>query len=65
MLNKPNDAVAFARGTYEYSNRSGTATVHVPRDVMASEIASALACVLSKEVVPGGSEQRSQVSEAA
>ena len=45
-----NDHVAFARGTYEFSGKSGNATVYVPRDVMASEVVPALASVLEKEV---------------
>lgn len=65
MLKQSNDQVAFARGTYGFSNGSGTATVHVPRDVMASKVVPALASVIDKEVTYDEAEQRSDVSEAA
>lgn len=36
------DAVVFACGDYEYAGKSGTATVHVPRDVTLGDIEPAM-----------------------
>ncbi|MEG0303678.1 hypothetical protein [Gordonibacter sp.] len=36
------DAVVFARGDYEYAGKSGTATVHVPRDVTLGDLVPAM-----------------------
>lgn len=35
----PSDPVAFPQGVYAYASDLGSATVHVPRPVTASEIA--------------------------
>lgn len=36
------DAVVFACGDYEYAGKSGTATVHVPRDVTLGDLVPAM-----------------------
>lgn len=65
MNSSPPDGLAFAHGAYAYRNGSGSATVHVPRDRAASDIAASLAALEREEVMASGGEQRQKVSEAA
>ena len=56
---------AFLAGTYEYEGEGGSATVHVPRDRSAREIAELLAPLARGKAKEDEDEQRKRISEAA